>query len=370
MKLLVQPGEGIAPLVKGIEEARTSIEILVFRLDRVEIENALVKAVERGVAVRALIAHTNRGGEARLRALELRLLAAGVTVARTDDDLVRYHGKLMIVDGKELYLMGFNLTNIDMERSRSFAVITDDKEVVDEAIKLFDADSKRVPYSAGPDAFVVSPVNARALLAAFIKAATTELLIYDPAVTDPAMVRILAERAKAGVVIKLIGRLSRKVTGIESRRLPMRLHSRVIIRDREEVFLGSQSLRTLELDARREVGLIFQAPKISARLIEVFENDWAECEKSATAAKEIAPEEAVDEGQQLGKVAKKVAKTVTKELPPVAPILEVIVREVAGPETEMDINSKELESTVKDAVKGAIQEVVTAAVVAASKEAE
>ena len=42
-----------------------------------EIERELEAAVRRGVKVRALIAHTNRGGENRLRKLEQRLLAAG-----------------------------------------------------------------------------------------------------------------------------------------------------------------------------------------------------------------------------------------------------------------------------------------------------
>ena len=84
----------------------------------------MIKAVSRGVSVHALIAYTNRGGEKNLRALEMRLLEAGITVSRTADDLVRYHGKMMIIDGRELYLMAFNLTNLDIERSRSFAVVT------------------------------------------------------------------------------------------------------------------------------------------------------------------------------------------------------------------------------------------------------
>src|ERR1700683_4712534 len=107
MKLLVQPGDGVMPLVDAINEAKTSVEILVFRFDRLAIEKALVNAVARGVNVRALIAYTNRGGEKGLRALEMRLLGAGVTVARTADDLVRYHAKMMIVDGRVLYLLCF-----------------------------------------------------------------------------------------------------------------------------------------------------------------------------------------------------------------------------------------------------------------------
>ncbi len=367
MKLLVQPGDGIAPLVTAINHARTSIEILIFRFDRVEIEAALVSAVSRGVSVRALIAYTNRGGERNLRALEMRLLAAGVTVARTADDLVRYHGKMMIIDGEELHLMAFNLTNLDIERSRSFAVITDDKKIVQEAIKLFDADSKRLPYTPEMDTFVVSPMNARQILTDFIKGAKHQLLIYDPAVTDPAIVRLLQERSKAGVEIRLLGRLSRKLAQIEVHKLSMRLHTRMLIRDGEDVFLGSQSLRTAELDARREIGLIFSESKITARVMEIFEDDWKESQKSKAKS-----ESAVEAGDPppLEKVAKKVAKTVTKALPPVTPVLEVVVRELGGTETGVDVNSEELEATVRDAVKSAIKDAVAVAVEQAAKEAE
>lgn len=361
MKLLVQPGDGVSPLVKAINDAEKNVDVLIFRFDRMEIENALVKAVNRGVAVRALIAYTNRGGEKSLRALEMRLLAAGVTVARTDDDLIRYHAKMMIVDEKDLYLLGFNFTSLDIERSRSFGIWTDESKIVKEAARLFDADSKRVPFASDLDNFVVSPLNARAVLADFLKGARGELMIWDPAVTDPAMGRILVERAKAGVKIRVLGRLSGKVSGAESRTLFMRLHTRTIIRDGEKVFLGSQSLRAEELDARREVGLIFHDEKIANRLSSLFEDDWKESE-AAREKKSKGRDESECDTPAPRRVAKKVAKTVAKTMPAVAPVLEVVVRELAGPETEVAVDPEELEATVKDAVKTAIQEVVATAV--------
>ena len=94
--------------------------------------------------VRALIAHTNRGGESRLRKLEQRLLAAGVTVARTADDLLRYHGKFMVADDT-LHVFGFNFTKLDIDKSRSFGIATRDRRTVQEALKLFEADSTRQP---------------------------------------------------------------------------------------------------------------------------------------------------------------------------------------------------------------------------------
>ena len=57
------------PLVKAIDSARHNIEILIFRFDQRDIERALASAVNRGVAVRALIAHLNGSGEEKLAGL-------------------------------------------------------------------------------------------------------------------------------------------------------------------------------------------------------------------------------------------------------------------------------------------------------------
>src|ERR1700689_4301245 len=130
VKCLVQPGDGAMPLIKSINDAKKSVEIVIFRFNRSEIEKALADAVTRGVHVHALIASTNRGGVQNLRDLEMRLLAAGVTVSRTDNDLIRYHGIMMIVDRKLLFLLAFNYTWLDMEHSRSFGIVTTNKKHV------------------------------------------------------------------------------------------------------------------------------------------------------------------------------------------------------------------------------------------------
>src|SRR5690348_17786428 len=105
LRLLVQPDDGVAPLLAAIKSAKKSIEIVIFRFDRKEIETALKAAVQRGVFVHALIAYANRGGEQHLRQLELRLLDEGVTVARTANDLVRYHDKMLLIDRTILYVL-------------------------------------------------------------------------------------------------------------------------------------------------------------------------------------------------------------------------------------------------------------------------
>src|ERR1700752_1431900 len=139
VKLIVQPDAGIVPGVQAGRRAKKLVAIWIFRFDRWERERELEAAVRRGVKVRALIAHTNRGGETRLRKLEQRLLAQGITVARTADDLLRYHGKFLIADDT-LHVFGLNFTKLDIDKSRSFAIATRDHRTVHEACKLFEAD--------------------------------------------------------------------------------------------------------------------------------------------------------------------------------------------------------------------------------------
>ena len=275
MELIVQPADGTKPILAAIEHARETVDIVIFRFDLKPVEKALEAAVKRGVAVRALIAHTNSGGDKRLRQLELRMLDAGVTVTRTADDLTRYHGKLMIVDRAELHVYGFNYTSLDV-KSRSLGVIVRDRRVVNEALRLFESDVLRQEFEPEIDGFVVSPENAREQLATFIKRARRTLVIWDPKLSDPQMIRLLSQRARMGVDIRVIGKVAKRATGsLRAQKSPLRLHVRAAVRDGNEAFVGSQSFRALELDGRREVGILTKDAKVVKRIAELFESDWA-----------------------------------------------------------------------------------------------
>lgn len=287
MRLLIQPDAGVVPVVQTIRRARTRIDVCIFRLDLDEIERALAAAVQRGVRVRALVASANRGGEARLRKLEQRLLAAGLTVSRTADDLLRYHAKYMLVDDV-LHLFGFNFTKLDILKSRSFAISTRDRKAVAAALRLFDADVTRQSYSGTASNLVVSPETARAALTAFVKGARRELAIYDNRLNDPKFSALLGQLATRGARVRVLGAMKAARPPIEVRTLKgMRLHVRAIIRDGTRAFVGSQSLRKEELDSRREVGLLITNPTASRKLMSVFDADWA---VSDTAAEDVGRE--------------------------------------------------------------------------------
>jgi phosphatidylserine/phosphatidylglycerophosphate/cardiolipin synthase-like enzyme len=353
VKLIIQPGDGVKPLIEGINRARKSVEIAIFRFDRKEVETALEDAVKRGVFVHALIADTNRNGEKNLRKLEMRLLSKGMTVARTSDDLVRYHGKMMIIDRKELYVLAFNFTHLDIDHCRSFGVVTKHQSLVDEAVRLFESDAKRQPYAPKSNRFIVSPLNARERLAEYLAGAKQELLIYDSKISDRAMIRVLEGRAREGVSVRIIGHVAGANRNLDAHKLAtMRLHTRTIVRDRKQVFIGSQSLRELELDARREVGVILPDLKIVGKIVQTFEEDWKASAIDSGAAEGIQP------GEVVSVAATKAAEAIAQDLIGVAPIVEQALQEVAGKTIKVELDSEGLEACLKEAVKSAVSETV------------
>jgi cardiolipin synthase A/B len=354
VKLLTQPGAGSTELLEAINSAVKTIEVVIFRFDRRQIEAALKAAAARGVFVHALVTYRNRGGEKNLRKLEMRLLEAGVTVARTSNDLLRYHDKFMIKDRQELFLLAFNFTAIDIDHSRSFALVSQDRSLVQEAGRLFEADCTRQPFTSQTDSLVVSPVNARRRLAEFIEGARQELLIYDPKISDPQMIRLLKQQNAKGVKVRVIGRMSTAGSGLPVRKLSMRLHCRAMVRDGLDVFIGSQSLREEELDERREVGVIVSDSAIAESIRSTFDADWD------SAADKTSPEP-IDKHLASSKKLKKAVKALVKDLPPLSDVVnEAVQQAVESPGNTL--NSNEVRETVKEAVKEAVKEGVKQAV--------
>ncbi len=276
MQLLVQPDDGAEPVLEAIASAKADIDVYIFRLAHRGVESALRDAVERGVNVRALVAHANGGGKESVRKLEQRLLDMGASVSRTDDDLLRYHGKMMIIDQSRLLVLGYNFTRKDIDDSRSLGVVTERPELVREAVRLFEADCERRTYVPSVPDFLVSPLNSRAGLLTLIEGAKKTLRIYDSRLSDNMMLKAIERRALAGVDVRIIGKIERDLENVQVEPSPVeRLHVRAIVQDEKRVFIGSQSLRRAELEKRREIGVILEDRKVVLGVAAIFESDWA-----------------------------------------------------------------------------------------------
>jgi phosphatidylserine/phosphatidylglycerophosphate/cardiolipin synthase-like enzyme len=200
-------------------------------------------------------------------------------------------------------------------------------------------------------------VNARKELGKFIKGAKKELLIYDPKISDKAMLRLIDERQKAGVNVRIIGAVSgKRVPAHELNR--MRLHTRTIIRDRSQAFVGSQSLRQLELDARREIGVIFRDGSALKELVRTFEEDWL------SSSKDEARQE-TREKRVARKKIKRVARTVAKNIA-ISPVAKKVAR-IISKRANVDLDDKKIHDSVKEIVKEVVQKTAHEAATEAAK---
>jgi hypothetical protein len=115
--------------------------------------------------------------------------------------------------------------------------------------------------------------------------------------------------------------------------------------------MGSQSLRAQELDARREIGVIFRDSKTVKILRREFREDW----KASEAVESTARDE---KKVRVEKAAKKVAKVVAENIP-VDPVVKKVVKAIKkngnGRLPEKLIETK-VKAAVKDAVGRKVQE--------------
>ena len=182
-------------------------------------------------------------------------------------------------------------------KSRSFGIVTKDRKVVQEAMRLFEADVCRQEFEPSlEEGFVVSPENAREQLATFIKRAKKSLVDLRSEAgrsaddSSPAPAR---QSRRGHPRDRQGGQARRRHTRAETAR--GRLHVRAMVRDGDTAFVGSQSLRALELDMRREVGIIVRDPKVVKGIQDVFEQDWARTDLGQKEIKQLEKAEAETE---------------------------------------------------------------------------
>jgi phosphatidylserine/phosphatidylglycerophosphate/cardiolipin synthase-like enzyme len=200
----------------------------------------------------------------------------------------------------------------------------------------------------------VSPVNARKRLTEFIAGAKKRLLIYEMKISDPDFLKLLNKKISDGVEVRILSRVSAKGGAIPVRRLPTRLHLRAILRDGKDAFVGSQSLRTLELEARREIGAIVGDKNVVKRMDEIFDQDWKRSEP-------VLEQDAIT--SSLNVPAKKVARQVARQIA-LKPMVEKMLDKVIESRDDVTIEPEEVAQTVQEV----FQQEVRGAVVDALKE--
>jgi len=281
VSLIVQPGDSFFPMVRAIDRAESSINLTVFRMDDPIIQKSLIEAQKRQVRIRILIASSARGWGDKNRKLLKDANKAGIATKEPSGDSkkARYHYKVMTVDGSQALIFTFNPTRENLHYTRDFGIELYDPSVASEINRLFDADWRDTPFTPDADSpLLISPFNSREKMSALLAAAEKSIDIADAKVEDPEIVKLLVEKARSGVAVRVLGDEKHGTTlpsVINSRATPrFKLHAKCTIIDGTRAVIGSMNMRAQSFDRRREVCIVVDDADVISRLNAVFNSDW------------------------------------------------------------------------------------------------
>jgi cardiolipin synthase A/B len=307
--LIVEPDDGIGPVLDLIATARDTLRIKQFTFTDETLIDAVIERRRAGVDVRVMLNAAKSGGERANDETYARLQAAGVTVAWTNPAFYVTHEKSLVVDSSAALIATFNLCLKYFTRTRDFGVVTTDPAQVAQIIEVFEADWEHGNWvPANNSGLLWSNSNSRVVMAQFIDTATTHLDIQHPKFVDAVILDRIVAAAVRGVKVKVLcgGRhgisdsdvldtfsslRTLHYFGIKvHKQKNLRAHAKVVIVDRERALVGSMNIDRSAFDLRRELGVTVDDPVIVDRLIATFKEDW-DSSKRYSAPDPLIPEE-------------------------------------------------------------------------------
>jgi cardiolipin synthase A/B len=291
--LVVQPDDGVDPVLGLIADATKSLCVKQFTLSEPRLVQAIIDAHHRGVAVRVMLNPHRSSGDRANDPTFAQLQKTGLAVQWTSPDFVVTHEKSIVVDDSHALVATFNLVLKYFTETRDYGLITSDPAQVSQVAAGFDADWQRVAFRPDPEAGLLwSVTNARPLMAQFIDRARHSLDIQHPKFVDATIVeRLVAAQERGAHVRVLCGgrhglsdydildtfaslRILRRAGIRVHRQKHLKLHAKLILADGTRALLGSMNIDRSAFDLRRELGIIFDDEPVIARLSKIFAHEW------------------------------------------------------------------------------------------------
>ena len=292
--LIVEPDDGIDPILKTIEGAKKSLDIKMFQFTDPVLMTAVADAYKRGLKVRVMLNPSRFTGEHdNDEAFEF-FKNAKVNVKETNPKYPITHEKSMVVDGKQAFIMSLNWAPKYFGLTRDYGLVTNDPEEVAEVAGCFEADWNRVDFTPPQVSNLIWSVGtARQAVIDFIKEADKSLYIqHEKYVDTPVIEALVHAKMKKGVKVHatalpvhslrsfyilegVAGLRLLEDLGIHVHKLHgVHLHAKLILADKKRALLSSFNIYPKCFNERRELGIRFSDPHLIERLVKIFKSDW------------------------------------------------------------------------------------------------
>lgn len=283
--LFVLPDQGAQLLVDAIASAQSNLQITMYGFTNKKIARALIQQRQQGVHIQLLIeSEPYKANNENTHIIQL-LQAAGIEIHYASKKFALTHQKTLIIDQQRALILTDNFTYSGLYHQRNFIVDSDEANVVNPLIQLFNADWHDSTYIPEKNSvLMISPDNSWKTLSAFLRHTHAQLDIYASALTDK---RIIHELLKQTATIRIIVAPSTKIFNqrklcqhhiyIHELTKPTQ-HAKALLRDYDQknelAYVGSVNLSYPSLSKNREVGILFSDKEAIAQLHTTFEKDW------------------------------------------------------------------------------------------------
>ena len=291
--VLVQPDDGVGPVVELMRGARRAIAIKQFTFTHPALLDAALAAKQAGVAVRVMPnPHRSSGDRANDAAFE-QLKAGGIEIEWSNPRFAVTHEKSMVIDERLALIATFNFCEKYFTQTRDYGLVIEDPAVVAEILACYQADWNREPFHPAADSTLLwSNNNSRRLMSRFIDGAQQRLDIQHPKFVDATILDRLMQARSRGVRIRVLCggrhgisewdvldtfaslRMLRQLDVKVHKQKELRLHAKLLLADGRRALVGSMNIDRSAFDLRRELGLTMSHPETVHRLEKVFERDW------------------------------------------------------------------------------------------------
>lgn len=307
--LFTEPQDGRAPILQAIASAQHQIRLGICNLSDPTIGQALADAVARGVNVRVIVDRADYDAKPDERDLLTKLAAEGVSIRLSNPVFPQSFEKELVIDQRNVLIMTMCLVPETFEDTRDYGLVLANRAVIREVTKVFDNDWTFAappgvtppPFNPTPPVHVPSliwgPPTATAKLTQLIQQARRSIDVTTELLDDPYLESQLTAASQRGVTVRLITPLdtregtsnAQQVAALQNPNFSVRvtvglnpppgalpyMHAKTMIVDGRRAYLGSIDIERVERSQDRELGILFQQPRLVSQLLAQFNSDWS-----------------------------------------------------------------------------------------------
>src|SRR5580704_1287950 len=288
--LLTLPDQGENAIYNFVNSATSSIDMTIYELNDVTLENDLVSREKAGANVRVILDQAQKSYNTAAYNL---LTAGGVGVVWSSTTFTYTHQKTITVNNDESYISTGNFDNTHYATSRDYGVFDTDANDVAAIVAVFNADYTHTSITPSDgDDLVWSPTDSQTHLLALINGAQHSLDIEQEEFSNTALVNAIVADENRGVTVRVviedpseysselneITAAGGKVTGYSSS-TGFYIHAKTVIADygysTAKAFVGSENFSSGSLNDNRELGMITTDSGVVTGLETTFDGDFS-----------------------------------------------------------------------------------------------